>query len=133
MRFLSLILSILLFAACDSNYNPLPRSGDAWKISGIVVNGETDEPIPNQMVNIHRFQKKTRLCVDCSITAVEFNVITNADGRFYLSGQLPGDWGIMVSAPSKGLCSYSIGLGFLVSQEQEMVLELGSEPCPLVL
>lgn len=122
-----------LLTGCDASLSPVPKSDRPWRISGVVIDAKTGSPLSGQAVSIHRFQRAETVCFDCRMTSVDFVVTTDADGRFSLSGQLPGQWGVGVHEPKEGFCSAFIGLGRISNEQRHVVLKLERQPCPIVL
>jgi len=62
-----------------------------------------------------------------------FRLITDENGRFYFSSQIPGMYDVGTDAPKSEHCDKFISLGNLENQRLEVKLALKREPCPIIL
>lgn len=119
--------------SCDADLRPLPKLKQSWTVEVSVVDAQSRAPVKNQAVSVHRFQRDRFLCIDCDIEVIDFTLLTDEEGKLAFSSDLSGQWGVAVHEPPQVLCAESASLGLVSSGIKEVVLELGREPCRVVL
>jgi hypothetical protein len=107
---------------------------DAWRVSGEVVDADTGQPLPHQVVQFLQLERRPRWCSFCQIHGRNFYVIADERGRFYFSGQISGQLDVTVDPPNKdGHCSKSYALGEIGKQRLNLKFALKRGPCPMIL
>ena len=140
-------LAAISVSACKGDCIPVACSDPAelttttWRVSGSVVDASTGQGLPHRVVQFDRFERtpiwcrfcEYGACPFCKIHVTTFRLITDENGRFYFSSQIPGMYDVGTDAPKSEHCDKFISLGNLENQRLEVKLALKREPCPIIL
>src|SRR5690242_1774246 len=107
MKFIALLFLVALSItackqSCVSGDCPIDVefTDDAWRVSGQVVDSDTGQGLPHQVVQFMQLERRPKWCSFCPIHGRNFYVITDERGRFYFSGQISGQLNVSVNPPN---------------------------------
>ena len=107
---------------------------EAWRVSGEVVDADTGQGLPHQVVQFIQLERRPRWCPFCPIHGRNFYLITDERGRFYFSGQISGQLDVLADPLSRGgYCSESASLGEMQGQRKHLKLALKRRPCMTIV
>ena len=140
-------LAAISVSACKGDCIPVACSDPAelttttWRVSGSVVDASTGRGLSHRVVLFDRFERtpswcrfcEQGACPFCKVRVTTFRLITDGNGRFYFSSQVPGMYDVRTDAPKNEYCDESIALGNLSTQRLNVKLALKHEPCLMIL
>ncbi len=125
----------LALSGCSSINRKIPMTDQPWVITGKLVSAKTGQPVGGRTVDLLRGQPGAWWCGGCLGSFRTFlRVTSNANGEFYFSSTLPGNYKVAAKCPGPdrgAVPSYdsvgevSSGVHQLVAQYKQANCELG--------
>ncbi|HUG15196.1 MAG TPA: hypothetical protein VMM78_09270 [Thermomicrobiales bacterium] len=104
------LLAVMLFASLDA------RSAEDGRVTGVVINGTTEQPVSGVEVTISRFEQVGPASVDLTTT-------TDATGRFTFEGLDTSEGYVYAASTRHATVLYSTGM-LLLSQSPQQEVEI---------
>ena len=86
---------------CSNVNRKIPMTDQPWVITGKLISSETGQPLGGRTVDLLRGQPGEWWCGGCLGSFRTFmRVTSNADGEFYFSSTVPGNYTVAAQCPA---------------------------------
>jgi|GEM_PF-6349551 len=122
----------LWLSGCSSVNRKIPMANQPWVITGKLISSETGQPVSGRTVDLLRGQPGAWWCGGCLGSFRTFlQVTSNADGEFYFSSTVPGNYKVAAKcpAPDRVLDASYDSIGEVSSGRHQLVAQYKEANC----